>query len=246
MAMDWQRPEKNEIMPGTLYLVSTPIGNLRDISLRALDILCAVDVIAAEDTRTSRILLTQYGIRTPLISYHDHNESSVAPQIVARLQQGQSVALISDAGTPGISDPGFYLVRAAVTAGLAVIAIPGATAFVPALIISGLPCDRFVFEGFLPHKKGRRKRLEQLCDETRTLVFYESPQRIEKLLHELYEILGDRPMVLVREISKKFEQTIRGNLSGLLNEMAGIPRKGEFVVLAGGAGKHPQEKETTK
>ncbi len=241
--MDWQKPEKSEIEPGTLYVVSTPIGNLRDISLRALDTLSSVNVIAAEDTRTSRILLNHYGIRTPLISYHDYNESMAAPQIVSRLQQNMSVALISDAGTPGISDPAFYLVRAVLEAGLAVVAIPGATALVPALVASGLPCDRFVFEGFLPHKKGRRKRLDQLRSETRTMVFYESPHRIEKLLRELYETLGDRPVVIMRELTKKFEQAIHGQLADLVSGVDTLPRKGEFVVLVGGSGKHTEERD---
>ncbi len=230
-----------EVVPGTLYLVSTPIGNLRDISLRALDILAAVDLIAAEDTRTSRILLQHYAIPTPLASYHDHNEERAAPQLVHKLAQGASIALISDAGTPGISDPGFYLVRAALQAGCKVVSVPGATAFVPALVASGLAAERFVFEGFLPHKKGRQTRLQALREEPRTIIFYESPLRLERLLREVYDVLGDRPAAIAREITKKFEEIRRGTLTELIAGSATLVKKGEFVVMVAGRSRNAKE-----
>ena len=230
-----------EAEAGTLYLVSTPIGHLRDISLRALDILSQVDLIAAEDTRTSRVLLQHYQIQTPLASYHDHNEERVTPALVGRLREGKSLALITDAGTPGISDPGFYLVRAVLQAGLRVVAIPGATAFIPALVASGLPADRFVFEGFLPHKKGRQTRLRLLKDEVRTIIFYESPQRLERLLRELYFHLGDRPAAVAREISKKFEEIRRGTLSELIAGAEQMVQKGEFVLIVAGRTRNAKE-----
>lgn len=230
-----------EVEAGTLYLVSTPIGHLRDISLRALDILSQVDLIAAEDTRTSRVLLQHYRIQTPLTSYHDHNEQRVAPVLVHKLQEGRSLALITDAGTPGISDPGFYLVRAVLQAGLRVVAIPGATAFVPALVASGLPAERFVFEGFLPHKKGRQTRLKLLQDETRTIILYESPLRLERLLRELLDHLGDRPAAIAREISKKFEEIRRGTLSELIAGAEQMVKKGEFVLIVAGRSRNAKE-----
>ena len=230
-----------EVEAGTLYLVSTPIGHLRDISLRALDILSQVDLIAAEDTRTSRVLLQHYRIQTPLTSYHDHNEQRAAPVLVHKLQEGRSLALITDAGTPGISDPGFYLVRAVLQAGLRVVAIPGATAFVPALVASGLPAERFVFEGFLPHKKGRQTRLKLLQDETRTIILYESPLRLERLLRELLDYLGDRPAAIAREISKKFEEIRRGTLSELIAGAEQMVKKGEFVLIVAGRSRNAKE-----
>ncbi|HNW60228.1 MAG TPA: 16S rRNA (cytidine(1402)-2'-O)-methyltransferase [bacterium] len=230
-----------EIEPGTLYLVSTPVGNLRDISLRALDVLAGVDLIAAEDTRTSRILLQHYAISTPLTRYHDHNEERAAPLLVQQLTQGAAVALISDAGTPGISDPGFYLVRAALQAGCSVMAVPGATAFVPALIVSGLPAERFIFEGFLPHKKGRQTRLQALREEPRTIILYESPLRVERLLRELHETLGDRPAVIAREVTKKFEEIRRGTLTVLIAGSATLVKKGEFVVMVAGRSRNSKE-----
>jgi len=237
-----QEPERSqEAEAGTLYLVSTPIGHLRDISLRALDILSQVDLIAAEDTRTSRVLLQHYRIQTPLTSYHDHNEQRVAPVLVHKLQEGRSLALITDAGTPGISDPGFYLVRAVLQAGLRVVAIPGATAFVPALVASGLPAERFVFEGFLPHKKGRQTRLKLLQDETRTIILYESPLRLERLLRELFDHLGDRPAAIAREISKKFEEIRRGTLSELIAGAEQMVKKGEFVLIVAGRSRNAKE-----
>lgn len=220
-----------------LYLVPTPIGNLEDITLRALRVLKEVDLIACEDTRTSGILLAHYTIDTPRTSYHDHNERHKAPHLVARMQAGQRIALITDAGSPGISDPGFYLVRECVRHGLDVVALPGATAFVPALTASGLPCDRFVFEGFLPVKKGRRTRLDALARETRTLVFYEGPHRLVKTLADFEAVFGpERPAAVGRELTKKFEEVKRGTLAELRAYYAAQPRvRGEAVLIVGGA-----------
>ena len=220
-----------------LTLVPTPIGNLEDLTMRALRTLREADVIACEDTRTTGVLCAHYGIETPRTSFHIHNEHRKADDLVARMQAGERVALVSDAGTPGISDPGFLLVRAAVEAGVTVEALPGSTAFVPALVASGLPCDRFVYEGFLPHKKGRQTRLRALADEPRTMVLYESPHRLVKLLGQLAEVLGgDRPAAVCREISKLHEETARGTLAELEAEFASRPKvKGEIAVVVGGA-----------
>jgi 16S rRNA (cytidine1402-2'-O)-methyltransferase len=204
------------------------------MSLRAVDVLSQVDLIAAEDTRVSKVLLRHYGIMTALISYHDFNEEKIAPLLLSKLKANQALAIISDAGTPGISDPAFYLVRQAIQAGIRVEAIPGATAFVPALIISGLPTDRFVFEGFLPVKKGRNKRLEELRNEPRTVIIYESPRRIDRTLKDLLHFMGDRQVAIVREITKKFEQIIRGSFSEVTERLDEVPRKGEFVIIVGG------------
>lgn len=220
--------------PGKLYLVSTPIGNLKDITLRALEVLAAVDLIAAEDTRHAAILLKNYDIRTPTISYFDFNKEQKTPLLLQRLQQGESIAVIADAGTPGISDEAYYIVREAIRANIAVEAIPGATALVPALIISGLPIDRFVFEGFLPVKKGRQKRLQILAEETRTIVFYESPRRLFKTLRELWLAWGDRRVAIARELTKKFEQIYRGRLSEICEQSDRIVLKGEFVIVVEG------------
>ncbi len=219
-----------------LYLVPTPIGNLEDITLRALRVLREVDLIACEDTRTSGILLSHYGITTPKTSYHEHNETRKAPQLVARMQGGANVALITDAGSPGISDPGFYLVRASLEAEIRVEALPGATAFVPALTASGLPTERFVFEGFLPVKKGRQTRLISLAEEPRTMVFYESPHRLVKTLGQLAESFGpERPAAVARELTKKFEEIRRGTLAELHAHYSGQPRvRGEIVLVVGG------------
>ncbi|GIV59681.1 16S rRNA (cytidine(1402)-2'-O)-methyltransferase [Rhodocaloribacter litoris] len=219
-----------------LYLVPTPIGNLEDITLRALRILKEVDLIACEDTRTSGVLLDHYGIETPRTSYHDHNETRKTPQLIARMQAGARVALITDAGSPGISDPGFYLVRACLEAGLPVEALPGPTAFVPALAASGLPCERFVFEGFLPVKKGRRTRLQALAAEPRTMVFYESPHRLVRTLAQFVEVFGaERPAAVARELTKKFEEIRRGTLADLHAAYAGQERvRGEIVLVVGG------------
>lgn len=220
-----------------LYLVPTPVGNLEDVTLRALRILREVDVIACEDTRTTGRLLAKYEIETPLTSYHDHNERSKAPQLVARIKGGATIALVTDAGTPGISDPGFFLVRACLQEGIEVQALPGATAFVPALVSSGLPCDRFVFEGFLPHKKGRQTRIQDLASEPRTIVLYESPHRLVKLLTALVDAFGaDRQAAVCRELSKMFEEVRRGTLEDLLSHYQASERiRGEIVVVIAGA-----------
>jgi len=219
-----------------LYIVPTPIGNLEDITLRALNVLRDADVVACEDTRTSGVLLQHYKIETPRTSFHAFNEAGKVDFLISRLQQGETVALISDAGTPGISDPGFSLVRAAVQAGVLVEVLPGATAFVPALVVSGLPCDRFVFEGFLPVKKGRQTRMKGLAEEARTMVFYESPHRILKTLDGFVALFGpDRPACVARELSKKFEEVVRGTLSSVrahFNNDAKV--RGEFVLIIGG------------
>ncbi len=219
-----------------LYLVPTPIGNLEDVTLRALRILKEVDLIACEDTRTSGIFLSHYGITTPKTSYHEHNEARKTPRLIERMQAGQSVALISDAGAPGISDPGFYLVRACLEAGIRVAPLPGATAFVPALTASGLPSERFVFEGFLPVKKGRQTRMRALAEEPRTMIFYESPHRLVKTLGQFVETFGpERPAAVARELTKKFEEIRRGPLAALHAHYSGQPRvRGEIVLVVGG------------
>ncbi|NLP10192.1 16S rRNA (cytidine(1402)-2'-O)-methyltransferase [bacterium] len=237
--------EKSLVSAATLYVVSTPIGNLADITYRAVAVLKHVDLIAAEDTRTSRVLLDHYGINTAMISYHDFNEDRAAPDLIRRLKQGLSIALITDAGTPGISDPAFYLIRAALQENLAVCAVPGPTALIPALLLSGLPCERFSFEGFLPVKKGRQKRLQQLQAEQRTMVFYEAPHRLQRTLADLYHACGDRPAAIARELTKKFEQVLRGTLSRLIEEAAGLPLKGEFVIIVEGLSRQV-EKATRK
>ncbi|HEX7070872.1 MAG TPA: 16S rRNA (cytidine(1402)-2'-O)-methyltransferase, partial [Rhodothermales bacterium] len=216
--------------------VPTPVGNLEDITLRALRVLKDVSLIACEDTRTTGVLLAHFDIHTPTVSYHDHNERSRAPQLLARLSAGEDVALVTDAGTPGISDPGFFLVRACVEAGIEVQALPGPTAFVPALVASGLPCDRFVFEGFLPQKKGRRTRLQELSTEHRTLVLYESPHRLVRALAELAESFGpDRRAAVARELSKKFEEVQRGTLADLHRHFSSQTKvRGEIVIVVSG------------
>ncbi|MDT8414985.1 MAG: 16S rRNA (cytidine(1402)-2'-O)-methyltransferase [Flavobacteriaceae bacterium] len=221
-----------------LYLVPTPIGNLEDMTLRAIRILKEVDLILAEDTRTSKVLLNHFEVQTPLQSYHMHNEHQLVDKLVAKIQNGSSVALISDAGTPGISDPGFLLIRACLQAGIETECLPGATAFVPALVQSGLPCDRFVFEGFLPVKKGRQTRLEALKNESRTMVFYESPHKLLKTLTDFISHFGaERPVSLSREISKKFEETKRGSLAEVHDYFQQKPPKGEFVLVLAGLPK---------
>jgi 16S rRNA (cytidine1402-2'-O)-methyltransferase len=220
---------------GRLDVVPTPIGNLKDITERAIEVLKSADLILAEDTRTTGNLLRHYSIDRPLRAFHLHNEHRAVNAIVDQLKSGLNYALCSDAGTPAISDPGFLLVRACVDAGVEVMCLPGATAFVPALVVSGLPCDRFVFEGFLPHKKGRQKRLQSLVEESRTVVLYESPHRIIKLLEELvkYEC-SDRRIVLCREISKLHEETIRGTVSEAILHFQEKAPRGEFVVVLEG------------
>ena len=219
---------------GTLYLVSTPIGNLKDITLRALDILSSVDLIAAEDTRHASILLNHYEIDTKTTSFFDFNKEKKTPFLIEQIKRGLSIAIISDAGTPGISDPAFYLVRAAIDEGVKIEAIPGATALIPSLIISGLPTDRFVFEGFLPHKKGRQKRLKQLMAEPRTIIIYESPNRITRTMADIYQTLGDRRICIIRELTKKFETIYRGTLGQIMNEIDSVKQRGEFVIVVEG------------
>ena len=220
---------------GKLYLVPTPIGNLKDITFRAIEVLKEVDFILAEDTRTSGKLLKYYEITTPMQSHHMHNEHKTVDHIVKRILNGETVALISDAGTPAISDPGFLLTRACVEAQIEVDCLPGATAFVPALVNSGLPNDKFVFEGFLPVKKGRQTRLKLLAKETRTMIFYESPHKLIKTLSHFVEYFGaERPMSVSREITKIHEETIRGTVQEVLNYYTIKPPKGEIVIVVGG------------
>jgi len=223
---------------GKLYIVPTPIGNLEDITLRAIRILKEVSLVLAEDTRTSTFLLKHFQISTPLHSHHKFNEHRTVEQIAQRIEAGDSVALISDAGTPGISDPGFLLVRTCVEKGIQVECLPGATAFIPALVSSGLPCDRFLFEGFLPQKKGRNKRIEALKEEVRTIVFYESPFRLVKLLQQLAEVFGpDRKASVSRELTKLHEETARGTVAELATYFQKKGVKGEIVVIVEGVGK---------
>jgi len=233
------------LSPGTLYLVATPIGNLEDITLRALRTLKECDLVAAEDTRRTGQLLKHFGISRPLVSYFQFNEAKRSEEIISRLQRGEKVALVTDAGSPGISDPGERVVRAAVAAGLRVEPVPGPSALVAALTASGLPSDEFHFIGFLPHKSGqRRNQLERLKAMEGTLVLYESPYRVEKLLRELADILPGRPTVLARELTKKFEEFLRGTPEELLIAVQQRSLKGEFVVLVAGAG-YPNRQDTT-
>jgi len=230
--------------PATLYLVATPIGNLEDITLRALRVLKECDVVAAEDTRRTGQLLKHFGISKPLLSYFQFNEARRSEEIVNRLRRGERVALVTDAGSPGISDPGQRVVRAAVAEGLRVEAVPGACALIAALTASGLPTDEFHFLGFLPHKSGaRRKLLEGLRGVPGTLVFYESPYRVEKLLQELADYFPDRPVTLARELTKKFEEFIRGRPAELLQSAQNRSWKGEFVVMVGAAGETKEQGE---
>ena len=220
---------------GVLYIVPTPVGNLEDITLRAIRVLKEADVVLAEDTRTSGILLKHFDIHQQLMSHHKFNEHGTSAAIVERLLSGQNVALVSDAGTPGISDPGFFLVREAVKAGVEVQTLPGPTAFVPALVSSGLPCDRFVFEGFLPQKKGRMSRIASLADELRTMVFYESPYRVLKTLQQFAGAFGpDRQACACREISKVHEESVRGTLEELMAHFTQTEPRGEFVLIVAG------------
>lgn len=228
---------------GTLYLVPTPVGNLEDITYRALRILKEADLILAEDTRTSGILLKHFEIKNAMLSYHKFNEHQTVDRVVERLRAGETVAVISDAGTPGISDPGFLVAREAIRAGVEVITLPGATAFVPALVSSGLPCDRFCFEGFLPQKKGRQSRLEALREETRTMIFYESPHRVVKALAQFVEVFGpERPVSVCREISKIHEESVRGTLQEVLDYFQANEPRGEFVIVVGGLDEKRTEK----
>ncbi|SEN14195.1 16S rRNA (cytidine1402-2'-O)-methyltransferase [Prevotella sp. ne3005] len=220
---------------GILYIVPTPVGNMEDMTFRAVRILKEVDLVLAEDTRTSGILLKHFDIRNQLMSHHKFNEHGTSAGIVGRLLAGENVALISDAGTPGISDPGFFLVREAVRAGVEVQCLPGATAFVPALVSSGLPCDRFAFEGFLPQKKGRQTKIESLKDEPRTMIFYESPYRVVKTLQQFAEAYGgDRQVSVCREISKIHEESVRGTLDEVIAHFKEKEPKGEIVIILEG------------
>ena len=228
---------------GILYLVPTPVGNLEDITYRALRILKEADLILAEDTRTTGILLKHFEIKNAMLSYHKFNEHQTVSSVVSRLNAGETVAVVSDAGTPGISDPGFLVAREAVKAGVEVICLPGATAFVPALVASGLPCDRFCFEGFLRVKKGRATRLAALSSESRTLVFYESPHRLVKTLTQFVETFGpERQVAVCREISKVHEESVRGTLEEVLTHFTETEPRGEFVIVLAGC----EEKESKK
>lgn len=223
---------------GILYIVPTPVGNLEDMTLRAIRILKEADVVLAEDTRTSSHLLKHFNIEQRLMAHHKFNEHGTSAHVVQRLQAGQTVALVSDAGTPGISDPGFFLVREAVKAGIEVQTLPGATAFVPALVSSGLPCDRFCFEGFLPQKKGRQSKIMSLADEERTMVFYESPYRVVKTLQQFSEVFGsERHVSVCREISKVHEESVRGTLQEVIAHFQEQEPRGEFVIVVAGKEK---------
>lgn len=228
-----------------LYIVPTPIGNLDDITLRAIKVLQEVDFILAEDTRTSAFLLKHLGIEKPLRSHHKFNEHATVGMVAETIAAGRNVALVSDAGTPGISDPGFLLVRTCVEQGIEVETLPGATALIPALVQSGFPCDKFCFEGFLPQKKGRMKRLEELRDEERTIIFYESPFRVVKCLEQMAEVFGaERKVSVSREITKKFEQTVRGTLAETADYFRAHEPKGEFVIVLSGKGLKRRTTET--
>jgi 16S rRNA (cytidine1402-2'-O)-methyltransferase len=232
-----QKPPTNDEQPLArgLYIVSTPIGNLADITLRALQVLKNVDLIACEDTRHTSILLNHYQIKNKLISYHEYNKKERTEELIKLIKAAQSIALVTDAGTPGISDPGYYLIRETVKQNLPVIPIPGPSALLSALVISGLPSDRFVFEGFLPKRDGRKRRkLEDLKQETHTMIFYDSPYRVLASLQDIYEIFGDRPMVLVRELTKKFETVMRGKISEIIRDITGKKLKGEIVIVVQG------------
>jgi len=222
------------IRSGTLYLVATPIGNLEDITFRAVHVLKSVDLIAAEDTRKTKILLNHYIIDKPMLSYFSYNEQVRAPQLIDKLLSGLSIALVSDAGTPGISDPAFHIVQQALDRNIPIIPIPGPTAFISALITSGLPTDRFIFEGFLPQKKGRKTKFESLKSEERTMIFYESPHRIMKTLTEIHSYFGDRKVVVARELTKKFEEIVRGSVESVILELGKKQPKGEYVIVVDG------------
>ena len=218
---------------GTVYVVSTPIGNLGDISFRAVDILKSVPLIAAEDTRKTKILLNHYNISTPLISYYEHNHFSRIDKIIDHLQDCKNIAVVTDAGTPGVSDPAYKLVREAIAIGAKIESIPGASATLAALISSGLPTDRFIFEGFLPPKKGRKKRLLALEQETATIIFFENPKRIKRILNDILENIGNRPAVVCRELTKLYEEIIRGTVDELLAYFSKHEVRGECVLLIG-------------
>lgn len=229
---------------GILYIVPTPVGNMEDMTARAIRVLREADLILAEDTRTSGILLKHFDIKGRLMSHHKFNEHATTAGIVERLRGGQTIALISDAGTPAISDPGFLLVREAAAADIEVITLPGATAFVPALVSSGLPCDRFCFEGFLPQKKGRQTRMKALAEEERTMIFYESPHRLVKALEQMIEYFGaDRQVSVCREISKVHEESYRGTLQEVVAHFREQAPRGEIVIVVAGYDKPKEKKE---
>lgn len=223
------------IQPGALYIVSTPIGNLDDITVRAIRVLGQVDLIAAEDTRKTKFLLDHLSITKPLVSYFSYNEQRRIPGLIEGLRSGKSVAVVTDAGTPGISDPAYLLIREAIANDIQVIPVPGASALLAGIIVSGLPTNRFVFEGFLPVKKGRKTKFEELRTEERTIVLYESPHRIERTLEDILAYLGDRQVALVREVTKKFEEVRRGPVSELLGIVREKSPRGEFVLVVEGA-----------
>ena len=221
-------------MTGTLYIVSTPIGNLKDATYRSLELLSDVDLIAAEDTRRTGVLLKHYEIKTPLTSFNSYNQAKKSDRLIARLKEGHNLALVSDAGTPGVSDPLYHLVRAALAEYVSVVSLPGPSAVLAALTISGLPVNRFVFEGFLPRKKGRKKLIEDLVQEKRTIVLFESPHRIAKTLNELYQAMGNRKAVLARELTKIHEEVIRGTLEDLAVVAEEQKLKGEITLVISG------------
>jgi 16S rRNA (cytidine1402-2'-O)-methyltransferase len=220
---------------GTLYILSTPIGNLKDVTHRSLELLSDVDLIAAEDTRRTGVLLKHYDIKTPLSSFNSYNQVKKSDRLIARLKAGHDLALVSDAGTPGISDPLYYLVKVALNERVPVVSLPGPSAVLVALTVSGLPMNRFVFEGFLPRKKGRKKLIEELVQEKRTIVLFESPHRIVKTLNELYQVMGERKVVLARELTKIHEEVIRGTLGELAIKAAEQKLKGEITLVISGA-----------
>ncbi|NVM04903.1 MAG: 16S rRNA (cytidine(1402)-2'-O)-methyltransferase [Candidatus Helarchaeota archaeon] len=220
-----------------LYIVSTPIGNLKDITYRAVEVLSSVDLIASEDTRRTKILLDRYGIRKPLISYNDINKEKTTPKILKKLQEKSSIALVSDSGTPGISDPLYYLIKRVISEGIKIVPVPGASALLAGVVASGLPNDRFVFEGFIPAKKGRKKRLLQLKDEVRTIVLFESPHRLIKTLEDIRNFLGNRKISIAREITKVYEEFIRTDINSALNLFSEKKPRGEFVLIIEGKDK---------
>lgn len=223
---------EKQFIKGNLYIVATPIGNLEDITLRALKVLKAADLIACEDTRRTRILTEKYAITKPLVSFYSHNQIKRLDYLLEKLRNGESIALVSDAGTPGISDPGYAIIRASIDNGINVESIPGPSALISALVSSGKPANKFVFEGFLSNKAGqRRKRLRELKNETRTIILYESPHRLLKLLNDIADILGDRDIVLARELTKKFEEIKRGRVRAAIEHFTNVPPKGEFVII---------------
>lgn len=218
----------------TLYIVSTPIGNLKDITFRAIDILSSVNLIAAEDTRRTQILLNQYQIRTQTISYHEYNKLQKTPVLIEKLKTGSSIALVSDAGTPGVSDPCFLLIQEAIKESIPITVVPGPTAFVPALLLSGFSLHRFVFEGFLPLKKGRQTRLKELSEEPRTLIFYEAPHRLQRTLNDLFANFGNRKVALCKELTKIHEAVFRGDLVAIIQQLPDISIKGEWTIVVEG------------